>query len=492
MTPTMFEGENVFLTAGLDGQDDHIDPLLSLFESLQIVTVDAADPFEDIFSFSQRALFFAVISKKDPVQAAEEPNANDGFSLPSESPGPSQQPLKFKQWKALKSGKRRGRDSNNFFPDLQAAVFPKNSTSFTEPDAKLEDDDLLWSPRSPSPTNFIEQDFTVNPYPSDFTLDSYPSNFLPPQPKTEPLHVSWPPVSQDEKTRPPIGLIYLTMGSASGLNSQNGVGELNIGVILDPAFRGRGFGKQAVTLVLKHAFETIQTHRVQALILDNYAKDSTLTMFTQLNFGHEGTRRRSYFSPVEQEWKDVTCLGLLDTDWVMRSYLKRAPISLWDELLSRHQKEREELLKWDKRAVREQKRLIRSTSQETVRILTYTTDSEADSVRADSPAYSQHSDKGKRKLEEVETERSSKHDIFSSDDEDDFLSRPAWRRTSKLRRMSDGFMGAGGLSRSLSPAESQYSTASSVPDSDHSWDVVESSSDAKDLSYSEDSASEWE
>lgn len=82
-------------------------------------------------------------------------------------------------------------------------------------------------------------------------------------------------------------------------------------------------------------------------------------------FGHEGTRRRAFFSPMEHEWKDVTCLGILATDWLNRPYFKIAPMSLWGELFARHQREREQLLQWE--AVN-QRQLLRSASMETVRV----------------------------------------------------------------------------------------------------------------------------
>lgn len=58
---------------------------------------------------------------------------------------------------------------------------------------------------------------------------------------------------------------------------------------------------------------------------------------------------------------------MLDTDWVMRTSIsprfRVAPKSLWDELFARHQREREELLRWEERNYP----LKRSMSMETVR-----------------------------------------------------------------------------------------------------------------------------
>ena len=55
--------------------------------------------------------------------------------------------------------------------------------------------------------------------------------------------------------------------------------------------------------------------------------------------GHEGVRRRGFRSPWDSEFKDVTYLALLATDWFIRDHtqLKNskwtpAPKSLWDEM----------------------------------------------------------------------------------------------------------------------------------------------------------------
>lgn len=91
-------------------------------------------------------------------------------------------------------------------------------------------------------------------------------------------------------------------------------------------------------------------------------------------FRQEGIRRRAFFSQIAGEWKDVTYLAILATEWIHdRSNMGRTrllPRSLWDEILSRHQREQEEFIRKE-----EQKlgtwpgRLHRSSSVETVRAL---------------------------------------------------------------------------------------------------------------------------
>jgi hypothetical protein len=55
---------------------------------------------------------------------------------------------------------------------------------------------------------------------------------------------------------------------------------------------------------------------------------------------------------------------MLDTEWMMRTYFKPAPKSLWDEMFARHDRERLALLQWE-----DSRTLKRTMSCETVRRL---------------------------------------------------------------------------------------------------------------------------
>lgn len=103
--------------------------------------------------------------------------------------------------------------------------------------------------------------------------------------------------------------------------------------------------------------------------------------YRRRGFGHEGTRRRAFRSPYTLEFRDVTYLGVLATDWATRQFLLQgravdgihslcgfsiAPTSLWEEMFERHQREREELLRWDD-GENPSRRLKRSMSSETIK-----------------------------------------------------------------------------------------------------------------------------
>ncbi|KAJ4468826.1 hypothetical protein J3R30DRAFT_1610592 [Lentinula aciculospora] len=205
-----------------------------------------------------------------------------------------------------------------------------------------------------------------------------------------------------------VGIIYL-MSSQTPPYPPGSMGELSFGIIIAQQCRGKGFAKEALEVTLNEVFKNMSCHRIQASLLDTSAKDRAMRLFMGMRFAHEGKRRRAFFSIVEQQWKDTTCVALLDTDWFVRSkYLIEAPpTTLWDEMLRRHHREREELLQWEES--QSPTGLKRTYSMETIRVTEYLsdandTDESAVSSDAESSYEERHSvpkgqifDKGKGK-----------------------------------------------------------------------------------------------
>ena len=184
-----------------------------------------------------------------------------------------------------------------------------------------------------------------------------------PSPSTSPTVP--PPSPRNRKA----GLIYLHSGPAN-----TPANEANIGVITKPDMQHRGYAREAIHLVLRWAFEELKFHRVQAAILDTPFKDRALRLFIGSGFVHEGTKRRAVYQPEGEGmagvWRDVTYLAMLDTEWMMKStwmQANRAPeppvVSVWDEMFTRHAREREELVRWEEK----QGRMKRTSSMETLR-----------------------------------------------------------------------------------------------------------------------------
>ncbi|KAJ3551854.1 hypothetical protein NM688_g4470 [Phlebia brevispora] len=161
--------------------------------------------------------------------------------------------------------------------------------------------------------------------------------------------------AQDEYDRylETIGILYL---SASHIPN-----TLNVGVALLPEARRFGFGRQATCLAINWAFKELECHRIQAQVVDGDPTllDISLGLFTGLGFSHEGTLRRALFYPTAPmqlfppdtsgEWRDVINLAVLDMDWAMWKTYPRISREImksrWDDLFSRHEREREAMLR---------------------------------------------------------------------------------------------------------------------------------------------------
>jgi len=128
----------------------------------------------------------------------------------------------------------------------------------------------------------------------------------------------------------------------------------------------------ALHKAVEDAFRDQYCHRLQAVLVDHPDILDSLTLFASAGFRKEGIRRRAFFSQIACEWKDVTYLAILATEWIHdHSNMTKAkilPSNLWEEILSRHQREQEEFIRME-----EQKsgtwpgRLKRSISLETIR-----------------------------------------------------------------------------------------------------------------------------
>lgn len=173
-----------------------------------------------------------------------------------------------------------------------------------------------------------------------------------------------------------VGIIYL---KSSSLPS-----TLDIGLSLLPEARGKRFGPSAIRVLMKWAFEELHCHRIQARIVQSEGpwRDIAVGVFMGLGFDLEGTSRRALFCPIHPtdpypdgtigEWRDVTHLAMLDTDWVINATRAQMGVSVvksrWDELFAKEERDRAELLRLEERdARRGQNKRKRTGSVETLR-----------------------------------------------------------------------------------------------------------------------------
>lgn len=119
-------------------------------------------------------------------------------------------------------------------------------------------------------------------------------------------------------------------------------------------------------------------------------------------FAYEGERRSAILDPLNETWKTATFLSLLDTDWALRAIHPR--LTRWDEMLNRHQKEREELLRWE--SAHPPKQIHKTASTETLRLAKEK--SESKTLPGSVVNISELQDKGKQKETSAWTDIRSK------------------------------------------------------------------------------------
>ncbi|KAF5352196.1 hypothetical protein D9758_009258 [Tetrapyrgos nigripes] len=305
-----------------------LERLYNLYEELQLNCVEAGHPEQDLLTFAHRTEYFGIIYPT--------PSKQDLELAPSSI---STKP--YLQNQQLLDG-----NSNNSLNDELYDMLDNK-----EQKNGVEWDDFVWN--TTLTTNSSNREHWEDK-PSGSNV-SWATQL----PET-PTHVPATGTPDAAKSYDIMGFVFL-LATQQAPFPPSTVGEMTVGIILSANRRGLGFAKEALNLVLEAAFDNFKCHRIHANVLDTDCKDRVVNLFTQTRFSHEGTRRRSYYSVMEQEWKDVTCFAILDTEYVMRAFFRSAPKTMWDEMLDRHEREREALLRW------EHVHLRRTSSMETLR-----------------------------------------------------------------------------------------------------------------------------
>jgi len=96
----------------------------------------------------------------------------------------------------------------------------------------------------------------------------------------------------------------------SDIEWSNGVAWLGIG-ISDPEHWGKGYGREAVRLLLRFGFHELNLHRI-ALGVFSY-NDRAIELYRTLGFVHEGTERESIHRGGARY--DMLIFGMLRGDW---------------------------------------------------------------------------------------------------------------------------------------------------------------------------------
>lgn len=102
----------------------------------------------------------------------------------------------------------------------------------------------------------------------------------------------------------PVGLVSLTGWHHVARHAELGLG------ILDPRERGRGFGADAIRLLLRHAFEDMDLQRVHLTV---HADNPARRLYARLGFREEGILRRHVYK--RGAFRDLVHMGILREEW---------------------------------------------------------------------------------------------------------------------------------------------------------------------------------
>ena len=88
--------------------------------------------------------------------------------------------------------------------------------------------------------------------------------------------------------------------------------QMEIGIVLDPSYRGSGLATRACRLLLTHVFSA-GLHRVTARV--DPRNERSLRLFERLQFRREGLERACWWDDAWKEWTDEVCFAMLREDW---------------------------------------------------------------------------------------------------------------------------------------------------------------------------------
>ena len=89
------------------------------------------------------------------------------------------------------------------------------------------------------------------------------------------------------------------------INWKNRVGEMAI-LIGEKAYRGRGYGQDAVSVLCRFGFDELNLHKIKALVFDFNAP--ALCCYEKCGFAREGILKEEIYR--EGAYHDVVCMAL--------------------------------------------------------------------------------------------------------------------------------------------------------------------------------------
>ncbi|MDR0269363.1 GNAT family protein [Paenibacillus sp.] len=110
----------------------------------------------------------------------------------------------------------------------------------------------------------------------------------------------------DKNSQKPIGVTSLIQIDHKNRNAEC---IIDIG---DKEFWGKGYGKEALKLLLDYAFLEMNLHRVSLRVFS--FNEKAIHLYKKLGFEQEGTSRQAIFR--EGKWHDIIHMGILQHQYI--------------------------------------------------------------------------------------------------------------------------------------------------------------------------------
>lgn len=131
-------------------------------------------------------------------------------------------------------------------------------------------------------------------------------------------HSDWINSLKDDKTKKMFGItIDGTKGTDVGVCGFTSIDYLHrkseFSLYISPEEQGKGYGKEALLLLLKHGFTEFNFNRIWG---ETFHGNPALDMFIRLGMTHEGIQRQSYFKSGKMI--DSHIVSILQSEWFER------------------------------------------------------------------------------------------------------------------------------------------------------------------------------
>lgn len=111
-------------------------------------------------------------------------------------------------------------------------------------------------------------------------------------------------VQQDDNWEP-IGNLGLFSFDRRARSAELGI------MIGNKAYWNKGYGTEALQLLLRHCFETLNLNRVMLRVYQNNPR--AIRSYEKCGFKHEGAMRQAHYQ--EETYHDVLIMGILREEW---------------------------------------------------------------------------------------------------------------------------------------------------------------------------------